>query len=155
MTKKIFYEKIGRKYVPVREYDDELTRSFPHGNHLVMCYPGGKTTRHNIEPEYAPMIAAGRICEDVISKAIMKAHEIRPYQNVALTPEQKVAWDNLVAVLGDGGRYLEWPSAREVTDAAVKALAEEAVKMLENESVKLAYDQFIIVATLAKERQTD
>jgi hypothetical protein len=154
MKKETFYKKVGRKYLPVREYDDELVSSFPHGNHLVMCYPGGKTTRHNIEPQYAPMIAAGRICEDVISKAIMKAHEIRPYQNVALTPEQRIAWDNLVTVLGDSARYLEWPSAREVTDAAVRAMAEEAVKMLENESVKLAYDQFIMVATLAKDNQS-
>jgi hypothetical protein len=154
MKKETFYKKVGRKYVPVREYDDELVSAFPHGNHLVMCYPGGKTTRYNIEPEYAPMIAAGRICEDVISKAIMKAHEIRPYQNRELTPEQRVAWDNLVLVLGDGARYIEWPSAREVTDAAVKAMADEAVKMLENESVKLAYDQFIMMATLAKEHQS-
>ena len=154
MTKKVYYERVGRKYVPVKEYDSTLMDSFPAGNHLVMCYPGGRTTRHNIEPQYAPMIAAGRICEDVISKAIMKAHEIRPHQNVALTPEQRIAWDNLVAVLGDGGRYLEWPSAREVADAAVKAMAEEAVKMLENESVKLAYDQFIMMATLAKDNQS-
>jgi hypothetical protein len=153
--KKVYYEKIGRKYLPVSEYDSNLTDGFRKGAHLVVCHPGGKTVRHNIEPAYAPMIAAGRIAEDVISKAIMKAHEIRPHQNTILTPEEKEAWDNLVAVLGDRGRYLEWPSAREVADASVKAMVEEATKLLENPSVKLAYEHFQLVCDLAKDNRSD
>lgn len=151
MTKRIFYEKIGNKYHPVSEYDSDLVDSFRKGTHLVMSHPGGRTIRHNIDPAYAPMIAAGHACEDVISGAIMKAHEIRPHQNTILTPEQKIAWDNLVAVLGDRGRYLEWPSAREVTDAAVKAMSEEASKLLENPSVRAAYDNFLLIVELTKD----
>ena len=70
--KKIYYEKVGRKYVPVYEYDQTLMDSFPKGTHIIMCYPGGQSTRYNIDPAYAPMIAAGRVAEDAISQAIHK-----------------------------------------------------------------------------------
>jgi hypothetical protein len=151
MTKKIYYEKVGRKYVPVREYDSDLMDSFPAGTHMVVCHPGGRSYRYNIDPAFAPMIAAGRYCEDVISSAIMKAHECRPYGNQVLTPEQRAAWDNLLAVMPDKGRYLEWPSAREVADAAVEALSDEALKMLDNPSVRKAYDHFMLMAALAED----
>ena len=153
--KETFYKKVGRRYVPVYEYDQTLMDSFPKGSHLVICYPGGQSRRFSIDPAYAPMIAAGRVCEDVISKAIMRAHEMRPYQNAALTDEQRVAWNNLMNVMGDGGRYLEWPSAREITDSAVKAMAEEAVKLLENPAVKNAYDHFVLLCELAKDHQSN
>ena len=58
MTKKIYYEKVGRRYVPVAEYDNEFMDSFTKGNHLVMCYPGGSSRRFNIQPDYAALIAA-------------------------------------------------------------------------------------------------
>jgi len=40
--KKIYYEKVGRKYIPVSEYDSNLLDGFTKGNHLVMSYPGDK-----------------------------------------------------------------------------------------------------------------
>jgi len=55
--KTIFYKKVGRRYVPVREYDRTLMDAFPAGAHLVICYPGGQSTRYNVNPAYAPMIA--------------------------------------------------------------------------------------------------
>jgi hypothetical protein len=61
--KKLYYLKEGRKYIPVSEYDSDLLDSFPKGTHIVMCYPGGKSTRYGIDPAYAPMIAAGRLAE--------------------------------------------------------------------------------------------
>ena len=85
--KKIYYEKIGRKYVPVSEYDNDLLDSFTKGTHLVMCYPGGSSRRYNIDPNYAAMIAAGRVAEDAICKAISKASELRP-QRTPLTEGQ-------------------------------------------------------------------
>ena len=35
--KKIYYEKVGRRYKPVAEYDPDYLDSFPKGSHLVMC----------------------------------------------------------------------------------------------------------------------
>jgi hypothetical protein len=153
--KKVYYEKIGRKYVPVSEYDSDFLDSLKKGTHLVMSYPGGRSFKYNVEPAYAPMIAAGRVCEDVISNAIMRAHEARPYQNTVLNNEQLAAWEHLQSVLGDRGRYIEWPSAREVTEAAVKVMSEEAIKLFENPSVKMAYDHFQLVCDLAKDVRSD
>ena len=95
--KKIFYEKVGRRYKPVYEYDQTLMDAFPKGTHMVMCYPGGQSTRYNIDPNYAAMIAAGRVAEDVISKALMVASDMRPKQ-APLTEEQRAAWENLVQI---------------------------------------------------------
>lgn len=154
MTKKVFYEKVGRKYVPVSEYDSDLTYALPKGTHLVMVYPGGTSTRYHVDPMYAPLIAAGRTGEDALSKAIVKAGELRlQYKDRErkLTDEERAAWNNLVEVFGDSAKQLEWPSAREVAEAGIKALEEEAFNMLEVPAVKLAYEQFMFVYKLTKD----
>lgn len=148
--KKIFYEKVGHRYKPVYEYDQTLMDAFPKGSHLVVCYPGGKSTRYNIEPNYAAMIAAGRVAEDAISKIIMKATDLRPTRS-PITEEQKIAWDNLVEAFGEEARRLEWPSAREACEEAVKAMQLEADKLMQHESVRKAYDHFQLVCKLAVE----
>ena len=152
MVKKVFYEKVGRRYVPVYEYDQTLMDAFPKGAHLVLCYPGGQSTRYNVEPNYAAMIAAGRVAEDAISAALMKASDLRP-KTAPLTQEQKDAWENLVKAFGPEARYLEWPSAREVCEEAVKAMQKEADKLMQNDAVKLAYDHFLMVAELTREME--
>jgi hypothetical protein len=147
MTKKIYYEKIGRKYVPVAEYDNDFMDSFPKGNHLVMCYPGGSSRRFNIDPNYAAMIAAGRVAEDAMSRAVVKASEMRP-RNKPITEKQKKAWENLAKSFGDEVYYIELPSAREIAEAGLKAMAEEAETLLEHESVRKAYDHFQLMCKL-------
>jgi hypothetical protein len=152
MTKKIFYEKVGRRYVPVAEYDNTLMDSFPKGDHLVMCYPGGSSRRFNINPAYAPMIAAGRVAEDAISKAVVKASEMRPH-NKPITEKQKKAWEALAKAFDNDRYYIEIPSAREIAEEGVKAMALEAEKLLENESVRKAYDHFMLMCQLVKENE--
>ena len=151
--KKTFYEKVGRRYVPVREYDQTLMDAMPKGTHLTMVYPGGSSTRYSIDPNYAAMIAAGRVAEDVVAKAIVKASEMRPHKK-PLTPEQKQAWENLAKAFDDDHYYIEIPSAREVAEAAVEAMQAEAQKLMENESVRLAYEQFQLVCALVKDHQS-
>lgn len=150
MTKKIYYEKKGRRYVPVAEYDSDHLDSFPKGNHLVMCYPGGSSRRFNIDANYAAMIAAGRVAEDVISKAVVKASEMRPHKK-AITQEQKEAWENLCKAFGDERYYIEIPSAREVAEAGVKAMIDEADKLMANPSVRRAYENFQMICNLSKD----
>ena len=110
--KKIFYEKVGRRYVPVAEYNSEWIDSFRKGTHLLMCYPGGASRVYNIDPNHAAMIAAGRVARDEISKAIVKASDMRP-KRAPITEEQRVAWENLIKAFGPEGRTLEYPSASE------------------------------------------
>jgi len=146
----IFYVKRGRRYIPHSTYSSEFCDSFPKGTHLVQSYPGGSMRRFNIDPAYAPMIAAGRVAEDAISEVIRKATDLRP-KTAPITPEQKEAWDNLVRVFGEDARYLEWPSAREACEEAVKAMMLEAEKLLANPVVRKAYEKFLFVAELTKE----
>ena len=151
--KKIFYEKVGRRYKPVYEYDTYLMDAYPKGSHVIICYPGGKSTRYNIEPEYAPLVAAARVAEDAISSAISRAGEIRLQRQDRerrLTPEQKAAWEHLVEVFGDSAKQLEWASVRECAEAGAKALQEEAEVLLSNPTVRAAYEQFLLVAQLSK-----
>lgn len=154
MTKKIFYEKVGRRYKPVYEYDQTLMDAFPKGAHLVLCYPGGQSTRYNIDPNYAAMIAAGRVAEDAISHALMKASDLRP-KTAPISEEQRKAWENLVKVMGPEAKCLEWPSAREACELAVKAMEQEAMKLMDNPSVRKAYERFLLIAALTKEHTNE
>jgi ribosomal protein S11 len=157
MTKKIFYEKVGRRYKPVYEYDQTLMDAFPKGTHIVMCYPGGQSTRYNVNPNYAAMIAAGRLAEDAISKKMMEASEIRMQRkdrDKQLTPSQRAAWDNLVKEFGDSAKQLEWASVREIAEAGVDAMQIEADKMMQHESVRKSYEHFQLMCELAKDRET-
>ncbi len=159
MTKEVtFYIKQGRRYVPHSTYSSEFCDAFPKGTHLVQSYPGGSLRRYNIEPAYAPMIAAGRVAEDAISKRIHDATEIRRQTRqpeAPLTLGQKAAWDDLVRELGEDAKQLEWASVREIAEAGVKAMAEEAEKLLENPSVRKAYERFLLVAELTKEHKSE
>lgn len=150
MKKITFYKKEGRKYIPVNEYDQELLDSFPKGDHLVSVYPGGSSRRFNIDPNYAALIAAGRIAEDVISKELMRASDLRP-KRAPITEGQRLAWENLVKEFGPEARCLEWPSAREACEAAVKAMTVEAEKLLSNPSVRKAYERFQLVCDLTRD----
>jgi hypothetical protein len=149
--KKIYYEKIGRRYVPVAEYDNDFLDSFTKGTHLVMSYPGGTSRRFNINPAYAPMIAAGRVAEDAICKAISKASELRPKQT-PITVGQKKAWEKLAKEFGDELCTLHGLSVHDCAEAGVKAMQDEAEKLLKHDSVRRAYEQFLIVCELTKEQ---
>jgi len=153
--KKIFYEKKGRRYVPVAEYDSDYLDSFPKGNHLVMCYPGGSSRRFNIDPALAPMIAAGRVAEDYIAEVIRKAGEIRPTKS-PLNLEQRTAYEKLMDTLPDNERYyMTYGCARDAAEAGVKAMMVEADKLMSHESVRKAYDHFMLMCKLVKEKEND
>lgn len=149
--KQTFYKKVGRRYVPVSEYDSEYCDSFPKGTHLVQCYPGGALRRFNIDPDYAPMIAAGRVAEEAISKQIMNASELRP-RTTPITPAARRAWQRLKKELGDDGA-LTRPSARDIAEAAVKAMVNEANELMAHTAVREAYEQFQLVCELTKKHQ--
>lgn len=152
--KKVYYEKIGKRYKPVREYDSNFQDSWPKGAHLIMCYPGGLSCRYNIDTAYAPMIAAGRVAENAISNALMRASDIRP-SKTPITEEQRNAWNALSASFGEENHALSWPSAREACEEAVKAMTDEANKLMQHEAVRKAYEQFQLVCKLTKEANID
>jgi hypothetical protein len=151
--KKIYYEKVGRRYKPVLEYDSELSDSFSEGTHLVMCHPGhpgGQSRRYNINPNYAAMIAAGRVAADEISRAIHMASELKP-QSTPITEGQRKAWNKLAKEFGTERFALQHGSARDLAEAGVNAMMIEADKLMTNPAVRKAYEQFLLVAELTKE----
>ena len=150
--KKVYYEKVGRRYRPVAEYDNDLLDSFPRGAHLVLCYPGGSSRRFNVEPNHAAMIAAGRVAEDAICEALRKASEMRP-QRTPITLGQKKAWEKLAREFGDALCPLMHPSARDLAEAGVQAMQSEADKLMKNASVRAAYDQFQLVCALTHSQE--
>ena len=152
MTKKIYYEKRGRRYVPVMEHDTKLMDAMPRGNHLIMCYPGGQSTRYNINPALAPMIAAGRVAEDRMSEAVRKASEMRP-QRTPITPSQKKAWEKLAKELGDELATLNGLCIRDCAEAGIQAMQEEADKLMKHESVRKSYEHFLLMCELTKETE--
>lgn len=152
--KEIFYKKVGRRYVPVAEYNQELSASLPRGNHLISVYPGGKSGRYNIDPNYAALIAAGRVAEQPMHDAIHKAVEMRnSSDNRPLTKEQLKAWHRFVDVMGDSGRYVHYNSIHDIAQAGIKALEQEAAKLLTHPAVQDAYEQFQMVCKLTKESE--
>ncbi len=155
MSKTIFYKKVGRRYVPVAEYDNEYLDSFPKGNHLVMCYPGGSSRRFNIDPAYAPMIAAGRVAEDAISKHIMETSKLRVPERdrKQLTEEQRNAWEAFSKAMGKEVYALEYCSYREAAEEGVKAMMDEAEKLLSNPTVRKSFEKFLMICELTKENK--
>lgn len=150
--KKVFYEKVGRKYVPVAEYDNDWMDSFPKGNHLIMCYPGGQSRRFRIDPNHAAMIAAGRVAEDAIANAIVKAQHLKP-QREPLTETQRGLWRALAHSFNSKELHLMRPSAREAAEAGVNAMIEEADKLMANPVIKKAFEKFIMLCELTKDHE--
>ena len=149
----IFYIKKGRRYVPHSSYSREFCDSFPKGTHLVQSYPGGSSRRFNIDPAYAPMIAAGRVAEDAMCRAIQKASEMKP-KSTPITEGQRKAWKKLAKEFGDELAILHINSAHDIAEAGMKALQEEADKLLKNTAVRKAYDHFLLLCELTKEHNS-
>jgi hypothetical protein len=145
------YKKVGRKYIAIASYDNALYDHLPYGTHLIICNEG--TTRiHNIDPAYAPLIAAGKIAQDSIAESIMNESDLRP-TNTVITKEQNEAWIALSNAFGETRHLLQWPSAREVAEKAVARLIDEADKLMQNESVRNAYDHFLLMCKLSTEEK--
>lgn len=152
MVKKVYYVKDGRRYRPVAEYDDDLMSSFPKGAHIVICYPGGQSRRYGIDPAYGPMIAAGRVAEDAIRKAIYDMSEAKPKKR-PITPRQKKAWEEMKRAFGDELFSLTFSSTSDLAEAGVNAMIAEADKLMEHDSVRQAYEQFQLMCELTKEKK--
>ena len=149
----LIYKKVGRRYVEIGEYDSERYDYFPVGATLTVKKKGSTLNRYNIDPAFAPMMAAGYYAEDAITTVIMEASKLRCPSKKPLTPGQLEAWKKLSDEFGVENYALEWPSYREAAEAGVKALQEEAEKMLNNPAVRKAYEHFMLVWKMTKESE--
>lgn len=150
--KKTFYEKVGRRYRPVAEYDAVLLDALPAGSHLVTVHPGGSSRRYRIDPAFAPLIAAGVYARSAIEHALHKASEGRP-ERKPITPEQLAAWQKLAEAFGDELATIRYPSLYDIAQAGVDELVSQADAIMQNPAVRAAYDQFMLVVKLTQEHQ--
>lgn len=144
-----FYIKKGRRYFPVNEYDSELLDSFPEGAHLVMVKPGSTSRRYKINPDFAPMIAAGRYAMHDLASSIVGATSAKP--TTKLNPEQQAAWEAFKATLNGEVINISYASAWEAATQVIANLEEAAAKLLENPAVKVSYDNFQLLSKLTME----
>jgi len=152
MVTETFYIKRGRRYIPVREYDGMLQNALPHGSYVTVVQPGASVRRWAVDPAYAPMIAAGIVAREAMSKVMLAASEVRlGGDRKPMTQEQRDAWENLIAVFGPAARQLEHPSVMEITQAGVDAMIAEAERLLTHPSVRSAYEHFITVSKLVED----
>ena len=148
--KEIFYKKVGRRYVPVSEYDSEFLDSYTWGAHLVVVKHGSTSKKYNIDPAFAPMIAAGRYAEDAMAKVLSDASSAR-ISCREITPTQQRAWDVLKKSFNGDLYYYEYPSTHEAIQAGLAAMQKEADKLLTNPAVKKSYENFLLLCKLSKE----
>ena len=148
--RKTFYQKVGRRYKPVYEYDNELLDALPKGTHLICIYPGGQSTKYNVDPNYAAMIAAGRLAEDAICKAMLKASELKPAMK-PITSEQRDLWERLAKSFEVENITLYGSSVADAARAGTEAMIKEADRIMQHEAVRQAFEHFLTVAKLCSD----
>ena len=150
MTSEVYYTKKDGEYIPVSYYDSDIMDGFPKGSHLVVVKDGSVSRRYNIDPTFAPTIAAFEYSKNAICAAIIKASEAKPAGR-PITPKQAAAFDALKQAYGSDMYYIQYPSVNEAVSAGVEVLQLEIEKLLKNPAVKKAYDNFMLLAKLAYE----
>jgi hypothetical protein len=145
---KKYYEKIGEEYVEVHPFDF-IQHRFPPGHYLISSFKNGHNIR-TITPDLATATAAGIYSRDVIANAIVKAAAARPTLT-PLTKKQIAAWNKMNKAFDSELETLSIPSAIDIADAGIDAMAKEANKFLTNPAVKKAWDHFMLVCKLTQE----
>lgn len=150
MSKTTFYKKVGKRYKPVAEYDPELRDSFFEGSCLIVCRPGVKTFRYDVEPNHIALVAASIAAEDVMSSAIVEQAKGKPSKH-PLTPEQRSAWAKLKESCDDDLIGIDYSCAADIARAGIDALIKEADINMDNPAVAEAFKNLVTVIKLTKE----
>ena len=118
------YEKRGRRYVPVAEYDTQPY--WGAGYWLVHVKPGIKTTKQLLDPAFAEVEAALQVAADAMVKAIEEesVKKVPAYcsSDVVLKNHEK-AWAVYREAMGDEYTHiLKESSPRSIVEAAIEVL---------------------------------
>ena len=115
------YRKAGRRYVPVEERFDRLTR-FPAGSWVLVVEPGHACCVTRLPDVSDAVVAALQKFRPVLEDALADAARLRPDQDRTPIPEEK--WEKIKAVLGDKPLWLTGPSVGDAVRAAVEKFAQ-------------------------------
>jgi len=125
----VLYEKRGRRYYPISEYDSKVTDAFPEGFTLVHVKPGVESRNYHVTPAVPEVLAAAKLLEDAMLDAMHKAAKYKP-EPIPVAEEEREAWNKLEAIL-EKNESMErrslrlWGcSAHDMVQAGVKVLEE-------------------------------
>lgn len=149
--KKTFYEKVGKRYQPVREFDSDFLGSFVEGAHLVICKPGSTLYEYVVDPSFVQLHAAGKYAQDQMANALVEGQQKYKPVPTPITARQKELWEELKASFAEQDFCINYPSAHDAVQVGLKALEAEVEKMMTVQSVKMAYDHFMMVWKLTKD----
>ena len=152
-TETVYYVREGKKYKPVSYYDSDICNSFPAGASLVVKNKNSTMRRHNIDIDYAPVLAAMIILREELVDIVLEASKAQE-PKFDLTDEQRHAWENLISVMGESARSLTYKSSYEVCENIVERAIEKGNQYFKNPVVQSAYQQFLIVYELTKEQNS-
>lgn len=114
------YRKVGRKYVPVGIFDPQADY-LPIGAHLLVVEPGVRSTRFNVNPACADLLAGLRACREPIMDAIRQSSITKSAG--PLTPAEQRGYRAYCKAIGHEGMLrLSGPSAADICDALEAAL---------------------------------
>lgn len=108
-----YYEKVGKRYRPILE--KELWANgdvWNEGCHLVICRPGTRSIRYNIEPNDSAFLAASIFHAEYLAHFIHEASKAEI--SAPITDEQKEAWEAMKKAFDGGPFYVNYPSAIEI-----------------------------------------
>ena len=145
--KETYYVKKGRKYIPISEYDSEISQSIKYGTHLVVNHLGTRMYTYDVEPDHAAMIAAARIFKEYLVKILHHASQARPKtgDTKPFTESQMEAYNKLKEELGEHTYYFEFPSINEIASKAVdEFISHYSKKYEEYPFVQKAYDNLML-----------
>jgi hypothetical protein len=90
----VFYKKVGRRYVPVSEYNDNLLDALPEGVTMVYVKPGVTSYVYRVEPDFEAVDAALEVMKDDIINIFVELMELKP-KSPTLTERQRELWNEL------------------------------------------------------------
>lgn len=119
-----FYEKRGRRYVPVAETD--TYHGLTKGSYLVVVAPGSTSVRRLAEPAIPEIEAAMLVAEEAMVGAMYEAAKCKP-DTRKMPPRLKAkydrAWEAWKTIIGkDAPIYFEGVSMQDVVEAGLQAL---------------------------------
>lgn len=123
----IYYKKVGKRYKPVSIYDSGIMDAYPQGSHLVVVDERWESHLYNVEPEFASVLAALRLCRDPLCEVLRRASMYRPSQRAG--SKHIEAFNAYKAIVGEDALVtIEGPSINEMIETMEKTLLEHIKK---------------------------
>lgn len=153
MSEETYYVKRGRKYVPVKYHDSEITESFPEGATLIIKKGNLRMYRYSVPMELASAAAVLEWLKEELTGAIVSSSAmVAPVE--MLTPEHLAAWENFVKIAGPAGKRISYPSAAGVAITAIESLREDILGKMSHPLVKEAYERLQTAIALTENHET-